>query len=196
MINKGDIIDFFDEHACKWDIAADDNPEIIELILGNAGIKKGLDVLDVACGTGILFPYYLKRGVNSVTAIDISPQMIAIAKRKFTDTRVEIICGDIENIDLKKQFDAIVVYNAFPHFPNPSNLIKALYGMIKTGGILTIAHGKSRIAIDEHHKGSAHCVSNGLMHESELVKLFEPYWNVNVCISNDFMYQVAGKAKK
>lgn len=31
-------------------------------------------LLDVACGTGVLFPDYLARGA-SVTGIDISPEM-------------------------------------------------------------------------------------------------------------------------
>ena len=48
---------------------------IIGKILDGAGVAAGKDVLDVACGTGVLFPDYLQRQVGSLTAIDISPEM-------------------------------------------------------------------------------------------------------------------------
>ena len=91
-----------------------------------------------------------------------------------------------------RQFDAIVVYNAFPHFPDPRKLIKTLASLLKEGGRLTVAHGASREAIDNHHKGSASKVSNGLMSADSLKKLFEPYLQVEIVISNDRMYQVSG----
>lgn len=52
-----------------------------------------MDVLDVACGTGVLFPDNLKRCVESVTGIDISPEMARLAAEKFP--QVQVICGDV-----------------------------------------------------------------------------------------------------
>lgn len=48
------------------------NEPVIRTILDNAGIRAGVDVLDVACGTGVLFPDYLARDVHSVTGVDIA----------------------------------------------------------------------------------------------------------------------------
>ena len=54
----------------------------------------------------------------------------------------------------------------------------------------------SRAQIDSHHNSvAAHRVTNGLMHEDELKKLFEPYFEVDIIISNDEMYQVSGIKK-
>ncbi len=194
-MNKKDIIDFFDRFAPQWDADMVRNDAVIDLILDNAGIKEGISILGVACGTGVLIPDYLKRGVSSVTCVDISPNMIAIAKEKFPQLNVHLICSDVEAMSFESLFDCIVVYNAFPHFFNPPNLIKVLAGNLKTGGRLTIAHGMSRADIDRHHEGSASKVSIGLMHEDELEKLFEPYFDVPVKISNDRMYQVVGVKK-
>jgi len=194
-MNKRDIIDFFDRFASQWDADMVRNDAVIDLILDNAGIKEGISVLGVACGTGVLIPDYLKRGVSSVTCVDISPNMIAIAEEKFPQPKVHLICSDVETMSFESSFDCIVVYNAFPHFFNPPNLIKVLAGNLKTGGRLTIAHGMSRADIDRHHEGSASKVSIGLMHEDELEKLFEPYFDVPVKISNDRMYQVVGVKK-
>ena len=192
-MNKQDVIEFFDRCAPSWDAEMMKNDTIIGKILDNAEIESGQRVLDVACGTGVMFPFYLQRGVASVTGIDISPEMAKIAESKFSlDSRVQVICGDVEEVKFDGKFDRIVVYNAFPHFPKPKRLIKILAGLLKENGRLTIAHGQSREAIDGHHKGSASKVSNGLMTADSLKKLFDPHFEVEVVISNNKMYQVSG----
>ena len=191
-LNKKDIIDFFDRCAPSWDAEMIRNDEVINTILDNAQVAEGKDVLDVACGTGVLIPDYIKRKVNSITAIDISPEMAKIAKEKFAEKNVTVICGDVETVEFAQKFDCIMVYNAFPHFPEPENLIRVLASHLKPGGTLTIAHGMSREKIDRHHSGCASKVSNGLMHEDELAKIFEAHLQVAVKISDDKMYQVVG----
>ena len=195
-MNKQDVIEFFDRLAPGWDADMIKNDRIIETILDNAEVEAGQDILDVACGTGVMFPYYLQRGVASVTGVDISPEMAKISEAKFTgEPRVQVICGDVEAVAFSKKFDRIVVYNAFPHFPKPKRLIKILSGLLKENGRLTIAHGMSREAIDGHHKGTASKVSNGLMRADSLKKLFDPYFEVEIMISNSKMYQVSGVKK-
>ena len=192
-MDKKDIIAFFDRCAPSWDAEMIKSDRIIGTILDNAEVQAGMDVLDVACGTGVMFDYYLDRQVASVTGIDISPEMARIARKKYAgEPRVQVICADVEDAEFNRQFDAIVVYNAFPHFPDPRKLIRRLCSLLKEGGRLTVAHGASREVIDDHHKGKASKVSNGLMSADSLKKLFEPYLKVEIVISNDRMYQVSG----
>ncbi len=189
-MNKQDVIAFFDRLAPGWDADMIRHDDIIELILDNAGISAGKDVLDVACGTGVLFPDYLKRQVASLTAIDISPEMAKIAQGKFPE--VKVLCGDVEAQSFDRKFDCIVVYNAFPHFPDPEKLISVLSGLLNPGGTLTVAHGMSRAAIDGHHKGAASAVSVGLLHEDALAEIFSRHLTVTTKISDSRMYQVTG----
>jgi len=105
---------------------------------------------------------------------------------------VQVVCGDVEEAVFDGKFDRIVVYNAFPHFPEPKRLIKTLAGLLKEDGRLTVAHGMSREAIDNHHSGSASKVSNGLMTADSLKKIFDAHFEVEVMISNRQMYQVSG----
>ena len=192
-MEKSDVIAFFDRCAPNWDADMIKSDEIIGKILDNAEISRGMDVLDVACGTGVMIPYYQNRGVASVTGIDISPEMAKIAAAKFADQKnVRIVCGDVEEYSFDRKFDRIVVYNAFPHFPNPKRLIATLADLLKEGGRLTIAHGQSREAIDGHHHGPASKVSNGLMRADTLKALFDPHFEVEIMISNSRMYQVSG----
>ena len=192
-MEKKDVIEFFDRMAASWDADMIKSDEKIGQILDNAEVGEGMDVLDVACGTGVMFPYYLHRKVASVTGIDISPEMAKIAASKFAQMdNVRVICGDVEDYAFDRKFDRIVVYNAFPHFPNPKRLIATLADLLKEGGRLTIAHGQSREAIDGHHHGPASKVSNGLMRADALKALFDPHFEVEIMISNSRMYQVSG----
>ena len=192
-MEKKDVIAFFDRCAPTWDAEMIKNDVTIGKILDNAEVGEGMDILDVACGTGVMFDYYLQRGVASVTGIDISPEMAKIAAGKFAgEPKVEVICGDVEEYSFGRKFDRIVVYNAFPHFPHPKRLIKILSKLLKEDGRLTVAHGMSREAIDGHHSGSASKVSNGLMSAESLKRIFDAYFDVEVVISNRHMYQVSG----
>jgi len=192
-MEKKDIIEFFDRRAHSWDAVNDKNDAVIEKILDNARLSAHMKVLDVACGTGVMFDYYLRRGVGSVTAVDISPNMARLAAEKYAhEPKVQVICGDIEELNFDRSFDRIVVYNAFPHFPQPEKLIERLCGLLSPNGRLTIAHGASRETIDRHHEGHAGKVSLGLIHAEELKALLAPYLDVDVCVSDDEMYQLCG----
>jgi demethylmenaquinone methyltransferase/2-methoxy-6-polyprenyl-1,4-benzoquinol methylase len=156
-------------------------------------VRPGKRILDVACGTGVLFPDYLARDVANLTAVDISPEMVRIAAGKYDDPRVQVCCGDVETMDFDEKFDCIVIYNAFPHFPEPARLIETLSRLLNPGGTLTVAHGMSRAAIDRHHEGRASKVSVGLIHEDALAAIFRRHLKLTVKISNDRMYQVTGQ---
>lgn len=192
-MDKQSVIEFFDSCAPTWDAEMIKSDIIINRILDNAEVGEGMSVLDVACGTGVMFDYYLSRGVTDIVGIDISPEMAKIASAKYaSDPRVRVVCGDVEDYAFDRKFDRIVVYNAFPHFPHPKRLIKILSELLTEDGRLTVAHGASREAIDGHHSGAASKVSNGLMDAQSLKRIFDARFDVEVVISNRQMYQVSG----
>ena len=96
MIDKGDVIAFFDRCAPSWDAEMKRDDAVINTILDNAGVRAGARVLDIACGTGVLIPDYISRGVKCVVGVDISPEMIKIASSKFKDKDVSFVCADAE----------------------------------------------------------------------------------------------------
>jgi len=193
MLNQKAVISFFDRLAPHWDADMIRSDEIIDTILNNAGVTAGKHVLDVACGTGVLFPDYFSRNVASLTAIDISPEMAKIAQSKYPENQVKVFCGDVETAVFDRNFDCIVVYNAFPHFPEPVRLIRRLASLLNPGGTLTVAHGMSRAAIDDHHRGAASEVSQGLIHEDALAAIFRRYLSLTTKVSNNQMYQLVGQ---
>ena len=189
-MNKDKIKEFFNGYAPIWDNEPIADIHIINTILDNAEVKENIDILDIGCGTGVMFPFYIEKNVNSITAVDLSPEMVKIAKSKFP--QADVICDDAESITFDKQFDVVMIYNAFPHFPNPDTLIENLSKAIKSGGRISIAHGLSKKELDEIHMKSAGRVSNLLPECDELAEMLKPHFNVDIKISNDKMYQVSG----
>ena len=192
-MEKKAVIEFFDHCAAFWDAEMIRNEDVIRAILDNGGVRAGIDVLDVACGTGVLFPDYFSRGVRSLTGIDISPEMVKRAQKKFPGT--EVVCADVETFPFDRRFDAVMVYNAFPHFPDPEKLIGILAGLTRPGGRLSVAHGMSRAMLLSHHAGAASSVSIVLPEAETLAAMFAPWFDVDVVISDERMYQVSGKRK-
>lgn len=188
-MNLQDIINFFDSRAKNWDTISIQNQQVIDKILDLGDIKDGVSVLDVACGTGVLFPDYQKRNAK-VTGIDISPQMVKIAKEKYP--QYEIICENAVTFDIKKQFDRTMIFNAYPHFENPEKLIENLMKSLKIGGRFSIAHGASREEIQKCHSGEAKNISLDLPEAEKVAELLSKYLKVDIIISDSQMYMISG----
>ena len=194
-MDKNSVRDFFNACAPGWDAGMVRNERIIATILDGARVCAGKTVLDVACGTGVLFPDYLARGTAHVTAIDLSPAMAEIARSKAGGKPVTVLCGDVERYDFGRTFDCVVVYNAFPHFPDSRRAVAALERLVAPRGTLTIAHGMSRARLAQHHSGSASAVSVALPEIDDLAAMLSPEFSVSVRISNDEMYQLTAVKK-
>ncbi|MBR3266091.1 MAG: methyltransferase domain-containing protein, partial [Erysipelotrichaceae bacterium] len=193
VVNKEKIKAFFDRLASSWDDDMVIDEKIINTILDISRVTKGSDVLDVACGTGVMIPFYLQREVGSITAIDFSAKMCAIADSKFKDGKVQVICADAETFDNNGRYDAIIIYNAFPHFPDGDKLISHLSILLNKDGILTIAHGMSRDKINSHHINVSTDLKRELPEAEKLASLFAPYLEVTDIISDERMYLVSGR---
>lgn len=194
-MDKNSVRDFFNACAPGWDAGMVRNERIIATILDGARVCAGKTVLDLACGTGVLFPDYLARGTAHVTAIDLSPAMAEIARSKAAGKPVTVLCGDVERYDFGRTFDCVVVYNAFPHFPDSRRAVAALERLVAPRGTLTIAHGMSRARLAQHHSGSARAVSVALPEIDDLAAMLSPEFSVSVRISNDEMYQLTAVKK-
>lgn len=73
-----------------------------------AGLE-GKRLLDVGCGTGLSFVALLDRGFE-VTACDISPRMLEIARKRAGD-RAELLVGDMRELPELGEFDLVWAVN-------------------------------------------------------------------------------------
>jgi SAM-dependent methyltransferase len=98
----------------------------------------GRRLLDVGCGTGKSFLPLLERGFE-VTACDISPEMVELARLKGGD-RAEVHVADMRRLPVFGEFDLITcIDDAINHLLSPDEVADALTGMeenLAPGGIL------------------------------------------------------------
>lgn len=185
------IAGFFDAIADRWDELCYHDPEKLNYILDRTNLRKGLRILDVGCGTGILEKYLLLHSPSQIVAVDLSPKMIEQAQSKYAVKTIDFRCMDV--MDLKEEtFDYIIAYSVFPHFEEPQKVIHHLAGLLSPGGELVICHSESRERINGHHNKQANRISFGLPPSKELAALMEPYFTVKVTEDTDRLYLISG----
>lgn len=109
--------------------------EIIKPTLSNA-----MTLLDVGCGPGSDFEYY-KNFNAKVTAIDISPKMVQLAKNRADSIQLsaEIYNSSLESFETEKKFDVIVLnFGVINVFKNIYESLHKLERLLNSGGRLFI----------------------------------------------------------
>ncbi|MBR2801278.1 MAG: class I SAM-dependent methyltransferase [Erysipelotrichaceae bacterium] len=188
------VREFFDALAADWDSHLEVNERVIGKILDQAGVSAGKDVCDIGCGTGVLFPFYQKRNVASLTAVDLSPAMCAIAEKK-ADAHTRVICADASELSFPDSFDVVMIYNAFPHFSDRRALFQQISRNLKADGVFSIAHGMSREKLLRHHDNVPADVSTLLPEVQDLAKEASEYFDIFYTVSDAERYQLCGRKK-
>jgi len=94
-------------------------------------------ILDLGCGSGIPARYLASKGMR-VIGIDISPEMISLAKKQVSG--VPFICADMEMQWPGDTFDGICVFFSLLHLPKKktTRLLHKIYHWLKPGGVFVI----------------------------------------------------------
>ena len=181
------IKQFFDQLAITY--THEESPLIDEL-LDSLMLSKCHRILDLGCGKGIISKRLVDRNHGEVVALDLSSKMIELAKANIQDDRVSFINKDFyEYIDDKK-FDAIVCFDAYPHFMDVDGFVKKAYELLNKDGLLAVIHDIGRPALNEHHKRSAGAVSRLLKEPSKEVEPFLKLFKPIELYENDHEYKM------
>ncbi len=130
---------------------------------------SGKDVLDLGCGFGESCKWYVSHGARKVIGVDISDKMIARAKRKFADERIEYVNKPIEDLDLGlHRFDLVLSSLAFHYIANFKELVERIYACIRPGGFLIFSQ--------EHPVATAKKVSDGWVKDEHGMKI---HWRLD-----------------
>lgn len=176
--------EFFDNLAPTWNHKeTNSQSDILEFISKNIPLKKGMKTLDVGCGTGIISNALNKLTNEKVTAIDLSTEMISIAKKTHSDN-IEFLSCNFYDFD-RNGFDALVCFNAYPHFGKGCDFAKKASSILNQNGICAIIHNISREVISNHHKNLSLDFTRELLPVEEEVKAFEKYFNTIKLVDNN-----------
>ncbi len=101
---------------------------------------RGLKVLDIGCGGGLLCEPLSKLGAN-ITGIDASNINIKVAKlhAKKMNLDIKYIHCPPENLNIKKKFDVILNMEVIEHVSNVNQFIQTSSRLIKKDGIMFVA---------------------------------------------------------
>ncbi len=109
------------------------------LLTSSLGSLGGKRVLELACGTGEFTSLLVGAGAL-VTGIDLSPGMLARARRKLQATAFHI--GDAEDTrDTPDHYDAVVCRHLVWTLPNPAAAFADWFRVMRPGGRLLIVDG-------------------------------------------------------
>lgn len=156
---------FFNERADTWLDKFYQNPETgthdlhaekLNKIVATLNIEPNDRVLDVGCGSGVMVPYILNRlsPKGRLFEVDYAENMITANKKEHHDKRITFVCSDVMDMPFEPFFfDSIICFACFPHFQEQGKALSKLTELLKTKGVLTIAHLLSSKEIKEHHNG-------------------------------------------
>lgn len=187
--------EYFDALAFQWDHHLEAIDETREMIVRLAQTHKANTVLDLACGTGAMFETYRKHNINHVIAIDVSKNMVQVAKQKVQDEeRFEVICADLYEVCLPC-VDHAIMYNAYPHFIERERLIKKVSELLLKGGRFTVAHGRGRNCINSCHGNVPKEVTSTLQSAKIEATYWESYFDIDIMIDTEEFYMISGIKK-
>jgi 2-polyprenyl-3-methyl-5-hydroxy-6-metoxy-1,4-benzoquinol methylase len=105
------------------------------LVAAAAGLRPGVRALELGCGTGLFTKMFVDVGAE-VTANDISPELIEIAKRNVP--LAHFVCARFEEMPSGETYDAIVGSSVLHHLDLDPALAKC-YELLKPGGKMAFA---------------------------------------------------------
>jgi 2-polyprenyl-6-hydroxyphenyl methylase / 3-demethylubiquinone-9 3-methyltransferase len=103
---------------------------------------QGKRVLDVGCGGGLLSEALAREGAT-VTALDLSPELIDIANMHLLESRLKVDYR-LQSVEAlaevqPESFDVITCMEMIEHVPDPSSILNACATLLKPGGQLFLS---------------------------------------------------------
>ncbi len=148
MAKKEKVQEMFNGIAPKYDLLN----HLLSLGIDKAWRRKAMRelergakdrVLDVACGTGDFSIEALRHGVRQVVGVDISENMLAVAREKARDKgleeQLEFLYGDSEQLTFPDEnFDAVTVAFGVRNFEHLERGLREMCRVLRPGGRVVI----------------------------------------------------------
>lgn len=102
-------------------------------------LSPGLDVLEVGCGTGLVYEQLVPRLIANerYTGVDVSEEMLAIGRRKLPHAR--LLAGDGYGLQFAdRAFDAVLCFEVLGHLPEIGILLREMVRVARKTVLLTL----------------------------------------------------------
>jgi len=142
----GNVAEWYDE-MLNWENNTYQKNVILPNIIRLMDIKEKEYILDLACGSGFFAREFFKNKA-SVTGVDISPELIEIA-RKNSSKEIEYFVSPADRLAsiADKSIDKIAIILAIQNIENISGVFSECHRVLKDGGklFLVMNHPAFRI---------------------------------------------------
>ncbi len=128
----------FSRNAAEYDDYAAVQKECAEKLITSVGEDKSFErILEIGCGTGIYTQMLREKFPDaSITAVDISKEMITFAENKLRDAKTDFIVADGEKLDFTEKFDLITSNVSFQWFEDFGGTLASFSRFLAGGGEL------------------------------------------------------------
>jgi 2-polyprenyl-3-methyl-5-hydroxy-6-metoxy-1,4-benzoquinol methylase len=160
--------------------------KVIKLNLKNNKSVNELSLLEIGCGNGFFLEVAMKKGFTIVRGIEPSKSAIECASEEIKPL---IVCDIMKpGVFPLEQFDVICMFQTLDHIPDPSDLIKNCYSILKPGGfILCFNHNIESLSYNLLKEKSP-------IIDIEHTFLFSPDTLSKLFINNKFIVESVGSA--
>jgi len=133
----------YDFGDMNWDKDSEIYTPIRQFFYGEIGKRKakwkGLDVLDLGCGSGWLLARMKEDGARTVEGFDPSERNVQMAAQLYPEIKVHK--ATLDSYGPSKQYDLITSVMVFGHIENLDSAFEKIKTMLKDGGeFYLIAH--------------------------------------------------------
>lgn len=166
--------EYFGNYAADWDknFTAEDLQVLSDLI-AEFGLKPGDRVVDLGCGTGVLFDILRREiGISGlVVGIDFSLAMVRKAHQNFPFRNCPAVNAEAENLPLKDaNFDMVISFASFPHFSNHPRVVREISRVLRKGSRLYILHLLGSEELAQHHHDADAAVADDCLPDEDCMK--------------------------
>jgi len=147
---KRDVMQSYDSTAHLYDMRYDgEQIAKIEAAMKSINLERHNLVLDVGCGTGLLFGYVASKA-GMVVGLDISRKILFQAKGKAKKLEnVHLICADADNMPLKEGiFDCAFVVTLVQNMPNPLESLNEVKRVTRENAVIVITGLKKKFPLE------------------------------------------------
>jgi len=151
---KRDVMQSYDSTAHLYDMRyAGEQTAKIEAAMKSMNLEKHNLILDVGCGTGLIFSYVANKA-RMVVGLDISRKILFQAKAKAKKFQnVYLICADADNIPLKKGiFDYAFAVTLIQNMPNPLESLNEVERVTRENAVIVITSLQKKFSLEVFEK--------------------------------------------
>lgn len=180
---KRGVMQRYDLTAHIYDVRyAEEQTAKIEAVMESINMEKEGLVLDVGCGTGLLFEY-VSHKAEAIVGLDISRETLLQAKKRAKKfANVHLILADSNNVPLKEDvFSYVFALTLIQNTPNPFKTLNEIKRVSKENAVIIVTGLKKKFPIGAFKR---------LLHDAGLkvITLKNESLNCHVAVCTKFLH--------